>query len=182
MAEWIEAKELPALRRQSPAAFARFVAEHAPRVAGLAKTMGLSAAETDDASAETFAAAYAGLPKFDGRASVSTWLYRIAYRQALRLRERRQRQQSRDAAVDPQQLPAAADTAAEDREQAAVLWELTQQLEPRQAAAVDLFYRQGRSVLEIAGVLDCPENTVKTLLSRARQKLKIACEAKGVTP
>jgi DNA-directed RNA polymerase specialized sigma24 family protein len=37
---------------------------------------------------------------------------------------------------------------------------------------VELFYRRGWSVEEIAGTLECPANTVKTLLSRARERLR----------
>jgi RNA polymerase sigma factor (sigma-70 family) len=45
-------------------------------------------------------------------------------------------------------------------------------LEPRQATAVELYYRRGFSVHEIAERLECPAGTIKTLLHRARAALR----------
>ena len=57
------------------------------------------------------------------------------------------------------------------REDDAGIWEIVARLEARQALAIELFYRQGWSIERIAGVMKCPPNTVKTLLSRARERL-----------
>ena len=51
---------------------------------------------------------------------------------------------------------------------------LTACLNPRQRAAVELFYREDLPVHEVAAMLAMPENTVKTHLRRARAALRAA--------
>ena len=60
--------------------------------------------------------------------------------------------------------------AASEEEQ--LIWTAVAQLEPRQAMAVELHYRRGFAVEEIAAVMECPEGTIKTLLFRARERLR----------
>ncbi|MEG0259625.1 MAG: sigma-70 family RNA polymerase sigma factor, partial [Lysinibacillus sp.] len=45
-------------------------------------------------------------------------------------------------------------------------------LKPQYREVIVLYYYEDLSVKEIAGLLSCSENTVKTRLSRARQQLK----------
>ena len=73
---------------QDVAAFARLVREHQPIVLGLCQSMGLRGADIDDAAAEAFAAVYRALPGFRGDAALSTWVYRIALRRILRVRQK----------------------------------------------------------------------------------------------
>ena len=47
-------------------------------------------------------------------------------------------------------------------------------LTERARAAVVLYYYEDRSVSEVAKILGAPENTVKTLLSRARDTMREA--------
>ena len=45
-------------------------------------------------------------------------------------------------------------------------------LEEKYRVPIHLFYYEGYSIREIAGILDRPENTVKTHLKRGRELLK----------
>ena len=52
------------------------------------------------------------------------------------------------------------------------LWEAVAALDSRAAAVVELHYRQGWPLPDIAEVLDCPVGTIKTVLFRAREQLR----------
>lgn len=64
---------------------------HTPTLYRLALRVLGDDAEAQDAVQETFINAFKAIGKFDGRSSLGTWLYRIAYNQALmKLRSRRE--------------------------------------------------------------------------------------------
>ena len=147
---------------------------------GLCQTLGLSAADRDDAAAETFAIAYRGLEHFRGDAELTTWLYRIAYRTAIKVRRRYTARGTGGAGgvegaegmeredvkgIGPGEM-------AEVHEGQAAVWAAVGKLEVEQAAVVEMFYRRGMGVEEVAKVLEKPVGTVKTLLFRARERLR----------
>ncbi len=151
---------------------------------GICQSLGLSAADRDDAAAETFAAAYMALERFRGESELTTWLYRIAYRTAMKVRRRYA--DSPGPAENLARHPAAsekpADLAAQQREDFAAVWHAVARLDPEQAAAVELFYRRGMSVDEVAAVMEKPAGTVKTLLFRARDRLRTLLRTLEPTP
>jgi RNA polymerase sigma-70 factor, ECF subfamily len=111
---------------------------------------------------------------FGGRSSVSTWIMGIAYHKALKALASRQRWSSRfgfhlddfedrrEAAVDPD----------EHRDLRDLLAKALDDLPPAQRAVVDLTYFGGYSYDEIAAIMGCPVNTVKTRMFHARAKLR----------
>ncbi len=64
------------------------------------------------------------------------------------------------------------DHVSETRETNEAVWGAVARLDPDQAVAVELFYRRGMSVEEVATVMEKPEGTIKTLLFRARDRLR----------
>lgn len=167
----VAAIDLEALRRQDAAAFEQLVSLHQPLVLGLAQSLGLGSADQDDAAAETFAAVYRALPRFRGDAELGTWIYRIAWRTMLKVRRRR----GRPVAALPADLPGDGDApdASLDREESSRrLWDAVSRLPAQQAMAVDLYYRHDWPLEQIARTMHCPLGTVKTLLFRARQRLR----------
>jgi RNA polymerase sigma-70 factor (ECF subfamily) len=164
---------LAALRRQESGAFSQLVETHQRIVLGLGQSMGLRGADLEDAAAEAFAAVYRALPKFEARSSISTWVYQIACRTFWRMRERRDANPTAalDVDVADQRHLSPLDRAAAAEEEE-VLWTAVAALDPRQAMAVELHYRRGFAVEEIAAVMECPEGTIKTLLFRARERLR----------
>ncbi|MDJ0865160.1 MAG: sigma-70 family RNA polymerase sigma factor [Myxococcota bacterium] len=114
--------------------------------------------------------------RYDPAARVSTWLFGIAYRKALKARERTRRH--RRAGELPEgtlEGPARPD----DPEEAAVRSDQLRRLaggiealSPDQRAVVELTFFEGRSYAEIAEVMGCPLNTVKTRMFHARKQLR----------
>jgi len=111
---------------------------------------------------------------FGRRSSVSTWIMGIAYHKALKALASRQRWSSRfgfhiddfedrrEAAVDPD----------EHRDLRDLLAKALDDLPPAQRAVVELTYFGGYSYEEIAAIMGCPVNTVKTRMFHARAKLR----------
>ena len=88
-------------------AFAELVTAHADQVYGALRRFGLDPDEADEVGLEVFVRAWRGLARFEGRAKLSTWLYRIAFNEAQRALARRR--------------PGAAVTAADDEDPVAAL-------------------------------------------------------------
>jgi RNA polymerase sigma-70 factor (ECF subfamily) len=111
---------------------------------------------------------------FQGRSRVSTWIMGIAYRKALKLAERSRRQHRRFPSTDPMSLgDTKTDEAAhpETRELQDWLGAALEQLSAEHRAVVELTYYHGYSYAEIARIVDCPINTVKTRMFYARERL-----------
>lgn len=110
---------------------------------------------------------------FEGRSRVSSWVFGIAYRKALKRLERRDR---RPEAAPLADAPPAVELhtperAWDRRERAAAVAEALSTLPTEQRSVVVLTYYRGLSYPEIAEALDCPVGTVKSRMFHARRKL-----------
>lgn len=156
-------------------AFAEFVEEYKEMVFMCCRTLGLKDDEAEDAASETFLAAYKGLSRYRGQAELGTWLWRIAYNQAVNyLRKNRSRDlllaQPDEQIADTRDRPP--HTELENNEQAQIIWQAVEKLPRLWALAAILFYREDKNIKEIAKIMRVSQNTVKTYLFRGRQKLK----------
>ncbi len=106
--------------------------------------------------------------RFRGDSSVSTWILGIAYRRALKSARRLPR--LAELADDE---PASGDALEDSRLD---IDSSLARLSHEQRATVELAYYFGYSYKEIAEVMDCPENTVKTRMFHARRTLKSLLE------
>ena len=167
--------DIDRLKQRDEQEFRLLVERHQRLVMGLAQSMGLRDHWLDDAAAEVFGQVFRALPSFQGRSALSTWIYQIATRTLYKVRAKAKKSRQHQAlAVDPIDRRADANPSAllQKNERDERLWAAVATLDPRQAMAIDLYYRQGMGVEEIAGIMSCPENTVKTHLHRARQRLR----------
>jgi RNA polymerase sigma-70 factor (ECF subfamily) len=108
-------------------------------------------------------------PEFRRNSMVSTWILGIAYRRGLKTL-RRQQAIAAKAANDN---PPPGDESISARERAEWVERALAQLPVEQRMALELCYYMGYSHEEIAQIMDCPVNTVKTRMYYARQKMKI---------
>jgi RNA polymerase sigma-70 factor (ECF subfamily) len=109
---------------------------------------------------------------FHSASKFSTWLFAIAYRKIMR-GLRRQDQAVEDKAQD-QRVSEALSPEDEVGQQrlSRLLMEAMEQLSPAHRAVVDLTYFHDMGYQEIAQVLECPVDTVKTRMFYARRHLK----------
>lgn len=108
---------------------------------------------------------------FEGRSKVSTWVTGIAYLKGIKALDRMK--------TMPDQQPDA--TALEDLEETdSIISRLGLEdwivagldlISPDQRSVVELTYFSGYSYQEIADIMDCPVNTVKTRMFHARRRL-----------
>jgi len=165
------------LRSGDHRAFARFIDKYKETVFLCCRRLGLREDEVEDVASETFLAAYNGLSRYSGQAELSTWLWSIAYRQAVSYLRKNRRQWQLEAEPDEQiangeeKEPAAA---MQDKETEKIVWEAVERLPKLWAMAIILYYREEKNIIDIAKIMRTNENTVKTYLFRARQRLKKA--------
>jgi RNA polymerase sigma-70 factor (ECF subfamily) len=180
----MEGDDLDRARKGDRAAFGRLVRLHQRRVYGAILHILGNHHDADDVAQETFVRAYRGLGTYDGRAELSTWLYRIAINTALN----HLRSQKRVAAV----AQAGADAAAHEggrpehlgvaertpHEWAEIGEELKRVLEEVAALSTPLRVTLVLATVEqlpykqIAEVLDVPEGTVAWRVNEARRLLR----------
>lgn len=148
------------------AAFELLLDRYQEKVFYLVYSILKEAARAEEVTQDIFLKMWKVLPDYDGRASLSTWLYTITRNTSLSaLRAESYRKT----------LPI------EDHEPPAANWEagmqqveikqLLQRLPEVQQQVITLFYLQDRSVEDVALMLDLPEGTVKSHLHRARRAL-----------
>lgn len=121
---------------------------------------------------------------FEGKSRVSTWILGIAYRKALKLRQGARRWTERfkaaDADSDELSAPVSEHRGRTDlRDLRDLLDHGMRNLPAKQRAVVELTYFYGYSYEEIATIVDCPVNTVKTRMFHARARLKTLLPALG---
>ena len=174
---------LEALRDGDRAEFARLVEAFSPMIYRLGLKMLNNPQDAEDILQETFIKAYRHIGNFDGRSSVSTWLYRIATNEALMsIRRKRPETISFDVPsvydTEPQEplqivdwccLPEDEFLTSEGR---ARLDEAANRLPVSLRVVFILRDIEGLSTRETAEVLEISEMAVKTRLSRARLRLR----------
>jgi len=166
---------LQLLRSGDERAFAEFIDKYKRTVFLCCRSLGLRQDEVEDVASETFLAAYQGLRRYSGQAELSTWLWSIAYRQAVSyLRKNRRKWQ---LLAEPNEQVAESEergpmSAAQSSEEAEIVWAAVKRLPKLWAMAVMLHYREEKSIAEIAKIMRARKNTVKTYLFRGRERLK----------
>jgi RNA polymerase sigma-70 factor (ECF subfamily) len=135
--------------------------------------------DADDAVQETMLRAWRGIARFEPRAELSSWLYRIATNVCLRMIEQRgpRNAASVDAFLQPyaDQLlePATPDGEAERRESVGLAFVAAMQLLPaRQRAALVLRDVLGWSARETAAALGISVAAANSALQRARERVE----------
>lgn len=127
----------------------------------------------DDLAQETFLKLYTSIDTYKGTARFSTWLYRIAYNTFLN----DQRKRVPQTQFDERRHSAATDTTLAASEKADIDGAL-EHLTDRQRAVFDLHYKKDMTHEEVADVLELPLGTVKSDLTRGRDKLKEILEGR----
>ncbi len=159
-------------------AFERLVPAYRRRIFGLAYSILRDRGAAEDLAQEVFVKLWQALPRYDGRARLSTWIYAITRNAAISaLRGRRRSVSLSEPAVleEVESMMAAPGPAGDD----ATLRRQVEALPERQRQAITLYYLDERSVDEVAEMMGIPVNTVKTHLHRARANLSAALGVAG---
>jgi RNA polymerase sigma-70 factor (ECF subfamily) len=147
----------------------------------------------EDTVQETLLRVLKGLDTFQGRSQFTTWVYKIAVRVTLNeLRRRRWRDVSLDGleegndVSEPRQFTSSNPLPESVVERADILQHvkhlLTEELTPRQYAAMRAIHIQGVPMEEVAYRMDTNRNALYKLLHDARLRLKHRLEREGLSP
>jgi RNA polymerase sigma factor (sigma-70 family) len=165
--------------RQSEAAFAVLVERHGPLVHSVCRRVLQNAHDTEDAFQATFLILARKAHTIHRHQSLASWLYKVAYRIALRARAGIARRRSQEIeAVQSQPPPSPAEVG--QRELGQLLDEEVQRLPEKYRAPVLLCYLQGQTNEQAARQLSCPTGTLKIRLMRARDLLRKRLNRRGV--
>lgn len=174
---------IDALKAGDRAEFARLVEVYSDQIYRLALKFLGDTQDAEDVLQETFIKALRSVSGFEGRSSLSTWLYRIAVNEALMVIRKRkgatvsidEEKADSEGESEPVEivdwccLPESELMSAEARR---FLDSAIQHLTPALSAVFVLRDIQGLSVRDTAETLNISEAAVKTRLLRARLKLR----------
>jgi RNA polymerase sigma-70 factor (ECF subfamily) len=155
-------------------AFERLYRLYQPRLARFLSNLLRRPQLVEEVLDDTMMVVWQTAASFRGTSKLSTWVFAIAYRKALKARARwpdpveddeRDLRASNDAAPDAE---------LEQERLRKALVRAMAGLSPEQRAVVDLTYFHGLGYREIAQILSCPVDTVKTRMFHARRRLKQA--------
>lgn len=161
-------------------AFALIVKNHQRLVWHMAWRMLQHRQEAEDCSQEVFLRVHQNLKQYRGESALGTWIGRVAFSVALRMAQKRKLRLDIPSDYEPElafehiSSTENVQSAHAEAEQLQALYSAIEQLPSLPRTVLSMHYRDGLAITEIAGMLDCPEGTVKSHLNRGRNRLKIA--------
>lgn len=168
-------RELDLLRRivlRDRDAFRDLYLMYHRRLARFLMRMSLSHETVEEVINDTLWTVWQKSPDFRGASRVSTWIVGIAYRRALK--SLRQARAARVPVTD-EFVDMAGDTDIEGgNEMRQWLERAMAELPVEQRMVMEFAYLMGHSCEEIAQIMHCPVNTVKTRMFHAREKLRLS--------
>jgi len=171
--------------RRDDAAFELLVWRHGPMVLAVCRRV----LGDEHAAEDAFQAAFLALALKSGSIgrgeAVGAWLYRVAYRVALRVRAREVRRAEREQLAGRERAAAALAEPGRrlelDEFRTRLDSEIARLPEEYRTAFV-LCHLEGRTNEQAARELGCPVGTVQSRLSRARARLRARLRTKGLGP
>jgi HlyD family secretion protein len=171
------------LEQQDQAAFELLVWRHGPMVLRVCRRVLRNSHSAEDAFQAVFLTLATKAEAIGKRESVGNWLYKVAFRIALRARDGSTRRATRERPLadslvaDQTGNPA---EAAAWRELGPLLDAEVNRLPEKYRAAFILCCMQGKTNEEAATELGCPKGTVLSRLARARERLRERLNRRGL--
>ena len=140
------------------------------------------AGDAEEVAQEVFLRVHHALASFRGEAEFGSWIYRIAFNQAVNLKARvryRAPHLSEDALVEAASGEPDAHQRLQDARRERALAECIAQLPEVYQSSLRLHYWMGTGLHEIATLVGVSENTVKSYLHRARRLLHVMLRERG---
>jgi RNA polymerase sigma-70 factor (ECF subfamily) len=151
-------------------AFRTLYSSYYQRLSRLLARMSVRREDIEEVVNDTFWVVWTKAGDFRGASQLSTWIIGIAYRRALNALRRAKLRPVADHEFDEDSVSVESTEKDQTNQQWLALG--LQRLSVEQRMALELTYTLGHSCEEVAAILACPVNTVKTRLFRARETLK----------
>lgn len=127
--------------------------------------------DASDLLQESFIKAFRHINRFNGKSSFSTWIYRIAYNEAIDYLRKKRSKASYNIEIEEvadiaeEEIEETIETDSEDLQKA------LDKLAPKDKALLLMFYSDDLSIREMADVTSMSESNIKVKLHRLRSKL-----------
>jgi len=154
---------------QASASFDELYGAHGPRIYRFCHRLCANSADAEDLAQEVFVAAFRGLPRFAGRASLTTWLYQIALN---RYRSMRGKKRPDTVSLDQNEASLPAGDPQKAWLEEIALDQAMARLPAIQKETFLLVKGEGLTCREAAEALGVSEGTVKFRVYQAIQKLQ----------
>jgi RNA polymerase sigma-70 factor (ECF subfamily) len=152
--------------------FKQWLGEHTGLILRIARSYGNTAEDQDDLFQEICLQLWLSVPRFEGKAKVSTWIYRVALNTALvwNRGEKRRRKHNNRLTM----FPVVQNSTGKSDEDEIVerLYEAIRKL-PKVDASVVLMHLDGLAYSEMSEILDISESNVGVKLNRAKKQLAL---------
>ena len=166
-------------KEDSESAFETLVKRHGPMVLGVCRHVLRRDQDAEDAFQATFLVLARKAGTIHNREILGCWLYEVAYRTAIRARERRARSTPRMEIQEVAESHSGPENAVSRSELRLLLRAEVDGLPAKYRSLVLHTYIEGQSNEQVARLLGCPVGTVKGRLSRARDLLRARLSRRG---
>lgn len=153
-------------------AFRQVVERHLDPIVGFARRVLNDGAEADDVAQETFLRLWREAHRWQPRARLAAWLYRVAYNLCIDRLRRRRGMVDIDQVPDPPSPAPSPEDGIAAAEQSMRIERAISELPERQRAAILLVHRQGLGNIAAAEILGVSVEALESLLARGRRQLK----------
>jgi RNA polymerase sigma factor (sigma-70 family) len=166
-------------KEDSETAFETLVKRHGPMVLGVCRLVLRRNQDAEDAFQATFLALARKAGTIQHREHLGSWLREVAFRAAIRARERRARSTPRMEIKDVEDSHSGPEQSAIRNELGLVVRVELNGLPAKYRSLVQHTYMEGKTNVQVARLLRCPVGTVKGRLSRARDLLRVRLSQHG---
>jgi len=182
-----EKESIERLKEGDPKAMEPLMDLNRDYVYTIAKQMVKSAAVAEELTQDVFIKVFRKIDSYQEKSKFTTWLYTITYRTCLNYLEKKKivfnmsEISSKENESDADNYLFIEDFETtfiqfEENEKQQIIWKAIDAIPEQQGVVVTLHYLQQFSVKEIAGMMQVPENTIKTHLYRGRNAIRINLE------
>ena len=179
----MEQNELIAgLKSHDEEAFKVLVEQFKDRIYNLCYSYVRNAAESEDLAQEVFIEVYNSIGRFNEKADLSTWIYRITINEALQMIRKKKAQkrfgfvfslfgnEEKYSSLHKEEVHPG--VSLENRERSRVLFSQIDKLAENQKNAFLLIKLEGKSYQEVADIMQTTVSSVESLMHRAKANLK----------
>jgi RNA polymerase sigma factor (sigma-70 family) len=166
--------------RQDEAAFEALLRRHGAMVLGVCRRVLGNHHDAEDAFQATFLVLVRKAHAVTPKESVASWLYGVAYRTALKAKDRAAKSRARERIAGASEMNEAPSEVAGELQ--AVLDQELGRLSEKYRSAFVLCSLEGKTHHEAARQLGCPEGTLSVRLMRAKQLLAKRLSGRGFGP
>jgi len=185
--------DIEKIKVQEPAEIKKLVKHVVDTVHVVVKSYVHNLEDAEEVIQDTIITTIDNIGKFDNRASLKTWIYRIAINKSKDLLKYKKRQKRagvnlslNDSEIVSSDILKLGDyydpgKMLESKEQLEILFNAINQLPPNQKEAITLTKLEQLSMKEVAEIMNVTPKAVEGLISRSKSNLKKYLESEGIT-